>query len=320
MTRRDRFRYPTIYDAGMRHRRSDKKIQYVAACLLVGGALSLTACQSTSAPTPAPSVFPSGRAGITAVFDEIYDAGYERNNADAPFDKIDIVYVAFGHIDPETLTFGFEKKVGSAVEQRRLDDLKARTASLRGAGKLKLVMSLGYGDAEVGANGKPLIEQNPKLTAKSVADFLDRQGLDGFDIDYETPTFSSVGAFKTVAAELRKAIGPNRLLTISPNQGTNLDGQTLNETFDFVNVQSYTQTGGRPCGNNAQVDWAEFLGPDGLNVQPSKLTAGQDTDAGCPISVAIDTYSRNKLGGVFAWQLRPGFKATADDMYSATRR
>lgn len=293
---------------------------------LIIGALTtvaaLTACQSawnSAGGNPSGSAKPPGTTqGISAVFDEIYDAGFDANNANAPYGDFDIIYVAFGHIDPTTLEFGFEEKVGVAIEQQRLNTLKANTASLRAAGKLKLVMSLGWGSQEVGPKGYELIEQQPTKTAESVASFLTAQGLDGFDIDYEDPLFSSVAAFQTVAAALRSKLGPDKLLTITPNTTASLDGPTLNSTFDYVNVQSYANSSGGQCGGDAQVSISQFTGTGSIGVEASKILAGQDTDSGCPISSAISAYTQGQLAGVFGWQLRSNYSSTADAMYTAT--
>lgn len=295
-------------------RRRTRAIIAVTAAVIATGT-ALTGCQS--APNSAATGSPSAH-GVSAVFNEIYDADFDANNANAPYGDFDIIYVAFGHIDPSTLEFGFEEKVGVEVEQQRLNTLKANTASLRAAGKLKLVMSLGWGSQEAGPTGYELIEQQPDKTAGSIASFLTAQGLDGFDIDYEDPTFSSVSAFQTVAAALRSKLGSDKLLTITPNTTESLDGPTLNSTFDYVNVQSYANSSGGQCGGDAPVSISQFTGTGSIGVEASKILAGQDTDSGCPISNAISAYQQGELAGVFGWQLRPNYASTADAMHAAT--
>ena len=68
--------------------RSGGRPASVVAGLLLAAGTTLAACGSGSeAETPAP------RHGISAVFDEIYDDNFEANNAAAPYDRFDIVYV-----------------------------------------------------------------------------------------------------------------------------------------------------------------------------------------------------------------------------------
>jgi hypothetical protein len=258
----------------------------------------LTGCASNE---PA-SLDSASHLGISAVFNEIYDDDFDKNNAGAPYDKFDIIYVAFAHIDPVTHQLDFETKVGKDIERQRLEVLKNNTQALRAAGKLKLVISLGWGEQE-SIDGTPLIEAYIDTVAPSVPQFLEQNGLDGFDIDYETPQFTSSEKFQEVAQKIRAALGSSYLFTITPNNVTNLDGPTLNQYFDYINAQSYNADG------DLGFDVSDLLD---LGVMASKVLAGADientnlyNDDQNRVAWAISQYDSFVLGGVFIWQMKP---------------
>jgi len=303
-----------------------RSLSRTLACGLVLAVVAvLTACTSDDPDTPALGAAPPPTAGISAVFTQIYDGNFDANNAGAPYDKFDIVYVAFAHIDPVTHELDFETKVGKDVERKRLEQLKANVASLRAAGKLKLVISLGRGPQEMTSDGTPLIEAYIDKVAPSIPKFLEQNGLDGFDIDYETPRFTSKAKFAEVARKIREAIGDDYLFTITPNNVDGLDGPALATYFDYVNAQSY----------NANRD-AVFSTLDLLNlgVPASKVVAGADIENinhyygdRNRVAWAINEYKTRKLGGVFIWQMLPvshtfpggTFGSYASEVWNATR-
>ena len=270
----------------------------VVAGLLLAAGTTLAACGSGSeAETPAP------RHGISAVFDEIYDDNFEANNAAAPYDRFDIVYVAFAHIDPETHRLDFETKVGKQIELQRLEALKAKTAALRADGALELVISLGWGDQETTSDGTPLIEAYIDTIAPSIRQFVEHHDLDGFDIDYEVPQFTSAEKFQEVAQKIRQALGPDYLFTITPNNTKSLDGPTLEKYFDYVNVQSYDAEGDEAFSVDDVLE---------LGVPASMVVAGADIensnsyeDDANRVAWAINQHETKQLGGVFIWQLQP---------------
>lgn len=85
--------------------------------LLLAASLGFAACGANA---PGMSALPPP-AGVSAVFNEIYDGDFDKNNAGAPYDQFDILYVAFGHIDPVTHRLDFETKVGKEIERQRLE-------------------------------------------------------------------------------------------------------------------------------------------------------------------------------------------------------
>ena len=249
-------------------------------------------------------------SGISVVFTEIYDGASNAVNVPgAPYDKFDILYVAFAHIAQQTFELDFEnvQNGGKVAEKERLQNILNLVAPLRASGSIKVCISLGWGDQY---NDIPLIEQNLSTFAPSVKALLQANDLDGFDIDYEEPTFTSNASFQAVSQAIRAALGNDHLFTITPNNSTNLDGNTLNTYYDYVNVQSYDYNGDFPC------PVTKFTSMPGLS--HSKILAGADTDNGDDISSAIDKYVDNNIGGVFAWKLGTNFSAIADAMWNAT--
>ena len=252
----------------------------------------------------------SGSAGVSAAFTQIYDSNSGTiNTKSTPYSDFDVLYVGFAHINQQTYKLDFEDVSDGGVtgESQRLQNILTLTKARREAGQLKVVISLGYGSA---FNDIPLIEQHLDVFAPSVAAFVQANGLDGFDIDYEGPTFSSNADFQDVSKAIRTALGFSSLFTITPNTTTSLDGATLNTYFDYINVQSYQYSGDARC------PVTNFTSMTGLS--SSKILAGADIANGDNIQTAIDAYQQYGLGGVFAWQLTADFGSTADEMWNAT--
>lgn len=245
------------------------------------------------------------------MFTQIYnDNSYKVNTRKTPYNKFDIVYVGFAHVNPKTNKLGFEisTTAGTVAQQKaRLRNIQKQTASLRKVGKLKLVISLGFGEK---FNDIPRIEKHLKTFAPSVKRFLKKNKFDGFDIDYEQPGFSSVHQFKRVSNVISKQLGDKYLFTITPNNTEHLRGSTLTKYYDFVNVQSYITP------KDAYMPVKTFVKMPGMD--RNKLTAGADTEGGDKIGRAIKDYQRYRLGGVFAWQLEANFDKIANQMWRAT--
>lgn len=250
--------------------------------------------------------------GTTAVFTQIYNNdSYKVNNRRTPYKKFDVLYIGFVHVNPKTNKLGFEisSTAGTVAEQKaRLRNIQKLTAPLRRKGKIKLVVSMGFGYK---FNDIPRIERHLKIFAPSVKRFLKANKLDGFDIDYEEPTFSSVHQANRVSKAIRKQLGKKYLFTITPNNTTNLRGSTLSKYYDYVNVQSYVTDHDKP------MPVRKFVKLPGMDRK--KLIAGADTEGGDKISRAIGDYRRYKLGGVFDWQLQTNFNRIANQMWQATR-
>ncbi len=289
-----------------------RNIAGLAAVVVAMGSLSAcgtSATQSTSSAkanaAPAEQTCagtPTRQKGISGTFNEIYDGDFTPNNTNAPYDKFNLMMVAFGHVNSSG-EFDFENVSDGGVpaEKARLQTLLSNTKALRDAGKLKIVMSLGWGTK---FNDIPIIEKNPQKFAASVNTFIINNDLDGFDIDYESPTFSSEQKMSDVSIAIRQAIGQDKLFTITPNNVTNLVGATLSSCYNYVNTQSY----------NASSDLAFSVSQvTALGVPGSMINAGADIEnvnhyGGDKnrVAFAVNQYQKLNLNGVFMWQLKPG--------------
>ena len=252
----------------------------------------------------------STQNGVSAVFDEIYDSNSNSiNTSSTPYDKFDIVYVAFAHINQDTYKLDFEdvSDGGKEGEKQRLRNIQGLTKDLRENNQIKLCISLGYGQP---FNDIPLIMENLDTFAPSVAQFLHDNHLDGFDVDYESPVFNSNDDFKTFSEAIRNALGTDLNFSITPNNTTSLDGYTLSQYYNYVNVQCYD------APRDAICPITDFINMPGMDV--SKLLAGADVSRGENIQDAINKYNKYGLGGVFAWELATDFDDIADAMWNAT--
>lgn len=275
-------------------------------------AATLVAVPMAAAATPETrgDVAPTKR-GITAAFTAIYDdSSYQANTPSTPYKDLDILYLAFVHIDHQTkkLDFKVDSPGGKTAARDRMLNILNLTKDLRAQGKLRVVASLGHG---VQNDDIPLIEKNLKTFAPSVRKFVKKWGLNGFDIDYEEPEFSSRKAFKRVSKAIRTSLGSKRLFTITPNNTEKLDGYTLDKYYDYVNVQNYD------APYDAEIPITEFTKMPGL--PSSKILAGLDIEGGDKVSRAARDYRKYDLAGIFAWKLAPDFTPIAREMKRAVR-
>lgn len=249
--------------------------------------------------------------GITAAFTAIYDdSSYQANTPATPYKDLDVLYLAFVHIDHQTkkLDFKVDSPGGKAAARDRMLNILNLTKKLRAKGKLKVVASLGYG---VQNDDIPLIEKNLKTFAPSVRKFVKKWGLNGFDIDYEQPQFTSNKAFKRVSKAIRTSLGHKYLYTITPNNTENLDGRTLGTYYDYVNVQNYDAENDAPC---PITDFTKMAG-----LPSSKILSGLDIESGDKVARAGRDFRKHNLAGIFAWKLAPDFQSIATKMKRAVR-
>lgn len=249
--------------------------------------------------------------GITAVYTAIYDdSSYQANTRDTPYGRFDIVYLAFAHVDATTnkLDFKVDSPGGKDAARDRMLNVLRRTKRLRAQGKLKAVISLGHGahNADI-----PRIEDHVETFARSVRRFVNKWGLDGFDIDYEEPTFESNRSFRQVSRAIRRELGPEKLFTITPNKTEALDGPTLNKFYNYVNVQNYD------AEQDAECPITDFTDMPGLSHR--KILAGLDIENGDQVERAKEDYRRYRLAGIFAWKLVPNFDSIARQMWRAVK-
>jgi hypothetical protein len=165
------------------------------------------------------------------------------------------------------------------------------------ANNKKVVVSLGWGQNDI-----PAIEGCPSEFARSVKHFVDRNGLQGFDIDCEDPIFSSEVAFTEVSGALCAALLWPLALTITPTSLANLHAPTLNSMYDRVNVQSYWS------------DVSLFLL---AGVLPGKIVAGINVEGGEPFERAVDQVHTLGLRGVYLWNCAGNVSLTIEAIRQA---
>lgn len=179
---------------------------------------------------------------------------------------------------------------------------------------IKILVTLGYAADEITqifGSDQSKWQAEANGYAANVVAYLEHYGLDGFDVDWE-PSFSDSGnstMFNLVFSAIRAAFptgGKQYYLTISPSEvgydGNNnpiLDGTTVNNCFDFVNLQLYG--GAEP---------SEFTQPP-VNVAQNLLAYGAkfEPDGGYPYQTAQAAYDGYTQGGynvVTQWRLNSG--------------
>jgi hypothetical protein len=112
---------------------------------------------------------------------------------------------------------------------------------------IKILVMLGYGHnglTQIFSSDSSKWQKNANDYAANVVAYLEYYGLDGFDVDWE-PNLSSNGnpqQFALVFNAIRAAFptgGKPYYLVLSPSTVGTLDGATVNNSFDFVNLQLY---------------------------------------------------------------------------------
>jgi GH18 family chitinase len=115
---------------------------------------------------------------------------------------------------------------------------------------IKIAVTLLWGDGNVikniFSNPKCSPQENADHFAANLMDYLKHYGLDGFDIDWESP-LSSVTTkaqfallVNAIGARFKKQTDKHYYLTLSPAEVGNLDASAVNNNMDFVNLQLYS--------------------------------------------------------------------------------
>jgi hypothetical protein len=112
---------------------------------------------------------------------------------------------------------------------------------------IKLLVMLGYGSNEITqifSGPESQWPQQAAAFANNLVAYLQNYDLDGFDVDWEAPLSSNGTShqFALLFSAIRKAFnaqGRQYYLTLSPASVGTLDAKTVNEAFDFVNLQLY---------------------------------------------------------------------------------
>lgn len=234
-------------------------------------------------------------------FGAIFD-GEGDNNSDVwdslwvttpPFEKLDILLVAFAHtvVDPTTgkYVLGFWDQ--NPVIPDGATRLKTVVSTARAVNpNIKILISLGYGSADLGNAC-----QNIDIFSASVVAFIKKFNLDGFDIDYEEFTGLNQNNVDQIFQSLGTALHTTGyLFSMSPAFGTQCMNATNMENFDFVFPQTYGGT--------------SISEIQGLGVPDSKIFNACHTEGAGTIeneNNLCDQSVKNAagLGGVFNWRM-----------------
>ena len=177
-----------------------------------------------------------------------------------------VAYVTSWHTsmpDPSRMThinyaFGHVNETFNGILISNESRLHSISALKKDAPWLKVCLSIGgWGSGRF--SEMAATDENRKAFAADCARVVDEFDLDGIDMDWEYPTSSAAGIssspddtrnFTLLIKEIRKAIGPSKLLTMaSPNNAKFVDFLDVLPYMDFVNVMAYDM--GRPPRHNA---------------------------------------------------------------------
>lgn len=188
------------------------------------------------------------------------DSAYQRLLQNNVYNAVDILCLCFattvttssstiptGTGNEWTLQMGQANHSGGLTNQDYMNniirDARAQNPSI------KICMTLVWGNADtlsqIFSNGNYSATQNATFFANNLVSYLQHYDLDGFDIDWESPISSStskqqfITLFNAIGTAFRNA--PKKYyLTLSPANVGNLDAATVNDNFDFVNLQLYS--------------------------------------------------------------------------------
>ncbi len=88
-------------------------------------------------------------------------------------------------------------------------------------------------------------QQNADNFADNLTAYLKAYGLDGFDIDWESPAYCALSPeqfamlIKAIRARFDQETDKHYYLTLSPDATTNLVADAVNSSVDFLNLQLY---------------------------------------------------------------------------------
>lgn len=157
-----------------------------------------------------------------------YWGGYFNRTTAIPLDQIppyvDIISLAFGCPMEDTLTLKF------LCSQYTEDEVLAMVKTLQAKGQ-KVIMSL------IDTPTTNWNQINLVTFAQSVKNLvIDEWGLDGIDIDAESSMSDEdyAPAFIELVTEIRKAIGPDKILTYTCYTGSDDDAKIIGATKQYI--------------------------------------------------------------------------------------
>jgi hypothetical protein len=223
------------------------------------------------------------------------DAAFDKIVDSAPFDKTNLLIIAFVHTYEEHGNYvaDYENARGSVTNIHSGEDDLARIDRLVKTARaknpdIKILLSLGWGEK---SNDVGNAAKTPDVFAASVKALIERHSLDGFDIDYESVNVTP-DKMLSLTKSLRNALTSDKIMTITPAEKTSLTSEILGY-FDFVMPQTY---GGNPNSDLAQ-DLKKLLH------SYSKIVFGLSSEASNDPTVYARTAKDNKAAGIFAWRL-----------------
>lgn len=167
------------------------------------------------------------------------------------FETIDIIYCAFIMVDVDGNFIGLDSSKESVLNSN-----KSTLAKINSYVKPKARNSGSYVIASLGGGGDVMAETFEiiaasdtlrKNLAKNIVKMINEYGLDGVDVDWETPYYSTRKNFTLLMEEIYKAVkanNPNHLVTSAIGGGgwqpQLYDLGNSIKYLDYVNVMSYS--------------------------------------------------------------------------------
>jgi chitinase len=218
--------------------------------------------------------------------------------------SVGIVALAFAVTSPgpdgDTITLDF------LTSQHPAEDIRAGVKALQARG-VKVVMSI---------NGKPnwaghaggWDNLDPAVFAANVkAIVVDQWGLDGVDLDHEAGAVTPGDNFVQVVKALRRALGPDALLTLPVYLGPKRDAylSQVREDISFVSTMGYWS------GFDSQITrfdkYAALVGPEkvAIGVADAATPARDNTAFSIVAKLAAWDPDGAHKAGMMLWNLNP---------------
>jgi len=173
---------------------------------------------------------------------------------------------------------------------------------------VKILVTLGYGDNEITqifSSDQSQWQRNATAFANNLLAYLDHYGLDGFDVDWESPLSDNGTSqqFAMLFTAIRAAFDAQGkyYLTLSPAAVGTLDATTINDAFDFISLQLYS-------GFTFPQDFIEAGIAKTKLAYGAKFESSGNGDA-CPYQTAqqaYEGYTSGRYSVATQWRLNSG--------------
>jgi chitinase len=227
---------------------------------------------------------------------------YEKIVAAAPFDKCNLLILAFVHAVEKNGVYVAEftnwRDNDYQLDPKDTDEDRVRLiveTARKANPSLRILISLGWGTNDAGNAAS-----TPGPFADSVCALVEEYNLDGFDIDFES-TSVEPAAMMQLAQQVTQGLDkvvPKRPMTttITPAQTDGLDERVL-EAFTYTMPQSYDHG-----GNGTTVDWYEEQLGSYARIVYGLNSEGYTGESDDPAKFAGPA-KQNDAAGIFAWRL-----------------